>query len=73
MAHYIDADKAYRDVDVSLSCYYGEHCMLDDVKDFIDEQPIVDVEAVIRCKDCISAQERYGHLECIHGVNYRNT
>ena len=28
---------------------------------------------VVRCKDCLYATERYGHLNCIHGVSYRNS
>lgn len=32
-----------------------------------------DVVEVVRCKDCLYSTERYGHIECIHGVSYRNT
>ena len=32
-----------------------------------------DVAEVVRCKDCLYSTERYGHMECIHGVSYRNT
>ena len=32
-----------------------------------------DVAPVVRCEDCLYSTERYGHLECIHGVSYRNT
>ena len=32
-----------------------------------------DVVEVVRCKDCLYSTERYGHMECIHGVSYRNT
>lgn len=39
----------------------------------IDRAPTIDAVEVVRCRDCLWAQERYGHLECIHGVNYRNT
>ena len=35
--------------------------------------PAADVVEVVRCKDCLYSRERYGHLECIHGVSYRNT
>ena len=31
------------------------------------------VVEVVRCKDCLYAQERYGHLECINGISYRNS
>lgn len=40
---------------------------------FIDKEPAADVVEVVRCKDCLYSRERYGHLECIHGVSYRNT
>ena len=32
-----------------------------------------DVAPVVRCEDCLYSTERYGHLECIYGVSYRNT
>ena len=35
--------------------------------------PAADVVEVVRCKDCLYSTERYGHMECIHGVSYRNT
>ena len=35
--------------------------------------PAADVVKVVRCKDCLHSTERYGHMECIHGVSYRNT
>ena len=35
--------------------------------------PAADVGKVVRCKDCLYSTERYGHMECIHGVSYRNT
>ena len=44
-----------------------------DFIDNIEEQPIADVAKVVRCKDCLYATERYGHLNCIHGVSYRNS
>ena len=28
---------------------------------------------VVRCKDCLYATERYGHINCTHGVPYRNS
>ena len=41
--------------------------------DHIDEQQTVDAVEVVRCGECLYSRERYGHLECIHGVSYRNT
>ena len=32
-----------------------------------------DVAPVVRCKDCLYSTERYGHMDCIRGVSYRNT
>ena len=40
---------------------------------FIDKEPAADVVEVVRCKDCLYSKERYGHMECIRGVSYRNT
>lgn len=50
MARYIDADKA--DVE-RISCFYGAECRLEDVQEWLDEQPTADVVKVVRCKDCI--------------------
>lgn len=35
--------------------------------------PAVDAVEVVRCKDCIYAQERYGHLKCELGISISNT
>ena len=45
----IDANAANVD---EISCYYGDHCYLEDVKEWLDEQPTVDAVEVIRCRDC---------------------
>lgn len=45
--------------------YKRENC-----KYFKDKINFVEV---VRCKDCLYATERYGHLNCIHGVSYRNS
>lgn len=39
----------------------------------VENFPAADVMEVVRCKDCLYSRERYGHMECIHGVSYRNT
>lgn len=44
-----------------------------DLCDTFGDIPAADVAEVVRCKDCLYSRERYGHLECIHGVSYRNT
>ena len=46
---------------------------LDKAQRVILDAPVADVVEVVRCKDCLYSRERYGHLECIHGVSYRNT
>jgi hypothetical protein len=33
----------------------------------------INIVTVVRCKDCKFARERYGKLECINGISYRNT
>lgn len=40
MARYIDADKA--DVD-RIGCFYGTECYLEDVQEWLNEQPTADV------------------------------
>lgn len=56
MARLIDVDKA--DVD-SIRCYYSGHCYLEDVQEWIDDQPTVDAVPVVhgswldgRCTNC---------------------
>ena len=44
-----------------------------DIGYMIRKRPTVDAVEVVRCEDCLYSTERYGHLECIHGVSYRNT
>ena len=44
-----------------------------DCIELLDSIPAADVATVVRCEDCLYSTERYGHLECIHGVSYRNT
>ena len=46
---------------------------LDKAQRVILDAPAADVAPVVRCKDCLYSTERYGHMECIHGVSYRNT
>ena len=46
---------------------------LGDLVDTFSDIPAADVVEVVRCKDCLYSTERYGHMECIHGVSYRNT
>ena len=46
---------------------------LGDLVDTFVDIPAADVMEVVRCKDCLYSTERYGHMECIHGVSYRNT
>lgn len=44
-----------------------------DIGYMIRKRTTVDAEEVVRRKDCLYSRERYRHLECIHGVSYRNT
>lgn len=44
-----------------------------DVLTIINEAPTIDAVPVVRCKDCLFSEERYGHLTCINGMSYRNT
>ena len=43
------------------------------VKMVLEDTPVADVGDIVHCKDCLYATERYGHLNCIHGVSYRNS
>lgn len=42
------------------------------IMDRIMIAPAADVVEVVRCKDCLYATERYGHLTCINGISYCN-
>ena len=33
----------------------------------------IDAVPVVRCRECLYAQEKCGHIECLHGISYRNT
>lgn len=43
MARYIDADNANVE---QISCFYGGECRLEDVQEWLDEQPTADVAEV---------------------------
>lgn len=45
----IDADEANVD---RICCYYGGSCDIEDVQEWLDDQPTIDAEPVVRCKDC---------------------
>ena len=64
--------KAQVDPDLTPKAYAylrGGEAIIEDLTKF----PAADVVEVVRCKDCLYSTERYGHMECIHGVSYRNT
>lgn len=65
MAEYIDK-QAFLDYMKGTNRYFTVKC---DIENF----PTADVVPVVRCKDCMYSQLRYGHIDCINGVSYRNT
>lgn len=73
----IDADELYRIeklLDTSmLRQNTAAFVLLDQVLYDIQNVPEVDAVPVVRCKDCLYAFDKYGHIECSHGVCYRNT
>ena len=78
MAEYIERE-AFRDellnISIDISNLYGCGVLegLDRATKRLNEQPAADVAPVVRCKDCLYSTERYGHMECMNGVSYRNT
>lgn len=58
----IDADKLRKDVLDLPNCYNGFSDTYDKamIIDLVDEQPAVDAEPVVRCKDC----KWRGHIGC---------
>ncbi len=67
MTKYIEAARAATIIEEKLGIPIA------DLVDAFAEIPAADVAEVVRCKDCLYSTERYGHMECIHGVSYRNT
>lgn len=80
MTEYIEREALMRRIK-EIHCaecdnYHGVRCRacwVDDTLGYIDSEPPSDVALVVQCKDCLYSRERYGHIECIHGVSYRNT
>ena len=71
-----EAAKARLRIWITDCVLYGDNDEADCFRrciDLIDSIPAADVVEVVRCKDCLYSTERYGHMECIHGVSYRNT
>ena len=69
----IDADAFLKDI---LTAGIGKTIIEyseSDIGYMIRKRPTVDAVEVVRCEDCLYSTERYGHIECIHGVSYRNT
>lgn len=48
-ARLIDANAA--DVE-RICCYYGDCCRIEDVQEWLDEQPTIYAVEVVRCKEC---------------------
>ena len=71
MKEYIEREAAIKAIenDCSELVYYTKEDAIQCVKAI----PAADVVEVVRCKDCLYSTERYGHMDCIHGVSYRNT
>lgn len=70
---YIEREKV---LEIAKDEYYSDfHKSMADLtslRELLEDAPTADVVEVVRCKDCLYATERYGHLDCIHGVCYRN-
>ena len=62
----IDADKA--DVEF-ISCYYGNHCYIEEVQEWLDEQPTIDAEPVVHGEWIMRGGRRYcsacGQMACV--------
>ena len=69
----IDADRAMEIVRDQRIAHPSAYHLTNYATLILQEAPTVDAVEVVRCKDCLYSTERYGHMECIHGVSYRNT
>lgn len=70
MARLIDVDKA--DVD-SIRCYYSGHCYLEDVQEWIDDQPTVDAVPVVHGRWEKRGKHDWYCTACKIGVPYSYT
>ena len=74
MSRYIDAD-LMQDCLVEMNDendWVVNKYNADWISSFIESQPEANVVEVVRCKDCLYAMKKYGHIECINGISYRN-
>lgn len=58
----IDADAA--DVE-RICCYYGDNCRIEDVQEWLDEQPAIDAVPVVHARWIEPCINKYGH-PCHH-------
>ena len=70
MSRYIDADaldkRIYNDIPISV---FGSIKKMAAVREIIAEQPTVDAVLVVRCKDCVNAEDsEVGMVYCPHIV-----
>ena len=71
MKEYIEREAAIKTIE--NDCLELVDYTKEDAIQCVKAIPAADVVEVVRCKDCLYSTERYGHMECIHGVSYRNT
>lgn len=62
----VDADKA-------RECFGGDGVTGAVMQRMFDSLPTIDAVPVVRCRECVYAQKKYGHIECSNGISYRNT
>lgn len=58
--------------EADTQCGYVQVVDVGDIEDAPTIDP-VHAAGACYCQECIFARERYGNLECINGVAYRNT
>ncbi|WP_343274623.1 hypothetical protein [Ligaoa zhengdingensis] len=64
---YIEKEKVLKLIESGMAWNWGYNTLYDEVENL----PAADVAPVVRCKDCIYAKERFGHLECDLGITIR--
>lgn len=69
MARYIDAEKAEVE---RISCFYGSECRLEDVQEWLNEQPTADVEEVKHGK-WITFSLRDPQCSLCHSYNFEQS
>lgn len=73
MSKYIEQEAVMRTARDGYHSDFGRSMAdLTSLSEVLEDTPTADVVEVVRCKDCLYARKKYGNIECINGISYRN-